>query len=107
MTELPKIISVDDHVVEPAHVWQNWLPAKHKERGPRIIRERFGKMTLINGAKIKEPQPLRPGEILRVGNTHMKLEAHEPGSDTEVEEVEDFKEVFINPKITSEEGDGG
>ena len=55
MTELPKIISVDDHVVEPAHVWQNWLPAKHKERGPRIIRERFGKMTLINGAKYDMP----------------------------------------------------
>src|SRR5699024_11880947 len=26
MAELPKIISVDDHVVEPAHVWQEYLP---------------------------------------------------------------------------------
>jgi predicted TIM-barrel fold metal-dependent hydrolase len=34
--ELPKIISVDDHVVEPPHLWQKWLPAKHRERGPRI-----------------------------------------------------------------------
>ena len=24
---IPKIISVDDHVVEPAYVWQEWLPA--------------------------------------------------------------------------------
>ena len=28
MAELPKIISVDDHVVEPPHVWQDRLPAK-------------------------------------------------------------------------------
>ena len=28
MTELPKIISVDDHVVEPAHVWETWLPGE-------------------------------------------------------------------------------
>ena len=26
--ELPKIISVDDHVVEPAHLWQTWLPTR-------------------------------------------------------------------------------
>ncbi len=25
---LPMIVSVDDHVVEPAHVWQNWLPER-------------------------------------------------------------------------------
>ena len=34
--DLPKIISVDDHVVEPAHVWQTWLPEKHREKGPRV-----------------------------------------------------------------------
>jgi hypothetical protein len=26
--EIPKIVSVDDHVVEPAHLWSTWLPAK-------------------------------------------------------------------------------
>jgi len=55
MSEIPKIISVDDHVVEPAHVWQTWLPEKHREKGPRIVRERFGKMTLIKGAKYDMP----------------------------------------------------
>ena len=24
--ELPMIVSVDDHVVEPPHVWETWLP---------------------------------------------------------------------------------
>ena len=28
---IPKIISVDDHVVEPAHTWERWLPAKYRD----------------------------------------------------------------------------
>ena len=28
---IPKIISVDDHVVEPPHLWQTWLPDRFKE----------------------------------------------------------------------------
>jgi predicted TIM-barrel fold metal-dependent hydrolase len=55
MQQLPKIISVDDHVVEPAHVWQTWLPEKHREKGPRVIRERFGNFNLIAGAKYTNP----------------------------------------------------
>ena len=39
--DLPKIISVDDHVVEPPHVWQTWLPEKYRERGPRIERRKW------------------------------------------------------------------
>ena len=49
--ELPKIISVDDHVVEPAHVWQTWLPEKYRERGPRVERKRWGAFQLKKGAK--------------------------------------------------------
>ena len=51
MRELPKIISVDDHVVEPAHVWQTWLPEKWRERGPRVERKRWGKFKLTPGAR--------------------------------------------------------
>ena len=36
--ELPKIVSVDDHVVEPPHVWEQWLPAKFRDRGPKVER---------------------------------------------------------------------
>src|SRR6202166_1976742 len=35
---LPKIISVDDHVFEPPNVWQDRLPSKYAEIGPRIVR---------------------------------------------------------------------
>lgn len=31
------LISVDDHVVEPPHVWQDRLPAAMREAGPRIV----------------------------------------------------------------------
>src|SRR5580704_1785358 len=44
MAELPRIISVDDHVVEPPDLWQSRLPARFRDRGPRIERKkiRFG-----------------------------------------------------------------
>ncbi len=35
---LPRIVSVDDHVVEPSHVWQRWLPERFREQGPRVER---------------------------------------------------------------------
>ena len=35
---LPMIISVDDHVVEPPNVWQDRLPSKYADIGPRIVR---------------------------------------------------------------------
>ena len=48
---LPKIISVDDHVVEPPHVWQTWLPEKWRARGPRVERKRWGSFKHLSGAK--------------------------------------------------------
>ena len=32
-----KVISVDDHVVEPANVWTDRLPSKYKDSMPRIV----------------------------------------------------------------------
>jgi predicted TIM-barrel fold metal-dependent hydrolase len=37
---LPKIISVDDHVVEPPTLWTERLPARYLDRGPRVVRDR-------------------------------------------------------------------
>jgi predicted TIM-barrel fold metal-dependent hydrolase len=36
-----KIISVDDHVLEPKNVWQDRVPARYRDRAPRVER-RFG-----------------------------------------------------------------
>jgi predicted TIM-barrel fold metal-dependent hydrolase len=54
--EIPKIISVDDHVVEPKHVWQTWLPEKYREKGPRVEDRRWGDFRLFPGAKYKNPE---------------------------------------------------
>tara|TARA_B110000116_G_scaffold196752_1_gene171470 strand:+ start:142 stop:492 length:351 start_codon:yes stop_codon:yes gene_type:complete len=53
-TEIPPIISVDDHIVEPPHLWKTWLPAKYRDRGPRVERRRLGDMTWVGGAKMYE-----------------------------------------------------
>jgi len=54
MSELPGVISVDDHVVEPPHVWQDRLPARMRERGPRVERARWGDIALGAGASYKQ-----------------------------------------------------
>jgi len=41
IADLPLIVSVDDHVVEPPHVWSRWLPARFRERGPRVVRDNY------------------------------------------------------------------
>jgi len=41
-TVIPKIISVDDHVVEPPDLWSSRLPERFRERGPRIVRDKGG-----------------------------------------------------------------
>ena len=36
--DLPRIISVDDHILEPRDLWQRELPASLRARGPRVSR---------------------------------------------------------------------
>ena len=52
--ELPKIVSVDDHVIEHANVWQDRLPSKYADVGPRVIQER-GEMQFVGGVFSYEP----------------------------------------------------
>ncbi|MCA9509737.1 MAG: amidohydrolase family protein [Myxococcota bacterium] len=40
MTEIPRIISVDDHVVEPPDLWTSRLPSRYAGRAPRVVRDR-------------------------------------------------------------------
>ena len=49
MRELPKIISVDDHITEPATVWSDRLPSKYADVGPRIPRLPVKLMTFVGG----------------------------------------------------------
>ena len=49
--EIPRIISVDDHVIEPPHVWETWLPEKLRARGPRVVRDTYS-IEWVNGNQV-------------------------------------------------------
>jgi predicted TIM-barrel fold metal-dependent hydrolase len=53
MSEMPKIISMDDHLIEPPDLWQSRLPAKYKDEGPRVVNAPRGKFVL-DGANYRE-----------------------------------------------------
>ena len=40
-SEPPRIISVDDHVIEPPDLWSSRLPSKYADRGPHIVRQKM------------------------------------------------------------------
>ena len=49
MSRIPKIVSVDDHVVEPPDVWKDHLPQRFVDRAPRIERKGIGPMRHTGG----------------------------------------------------------
>jgi predicted TIM-barrel fold metal-dependent hydrolase len=62
MGEIPRIISVDDHVIEPAGVWQDRLPQRFRDRGPRLVRV-FGRIVPTNGGyRIDEDKDAPDGQ---------------------------------------------
>jgi predicted TIM-barrel fold metal-dependent hydrolase len=44
VSDVPRIISVDDHIVEPRDLWERYLPERFRDRGPRVrkLKGRFG-----------------------------------------------------------------
>ena len=52
--DFPKIISVDDHVIEHRTVWLDRLPKKYHDVGPRTVQER-GTMQFVGGVFSYEP----------------------------------------------------
>jgi predicted TIM-barrel fold metal-dependent hydrolase len=65
MRELPKIISVDDHVVEPAGVWTDRLPSRYADVAPRIVRAPVAEMSFVGGKFTAVPgDPGDPGELV-------------------------------------------
>ena len=47
--DVPRLISVDDHVIEPPNVWQDRLPTKYADIGPRIERRYIDSLGYIGG----------------------------------------------------------
>lgn len=63
MRDLPLIISVDDHVIEPASVWTDRIPSKYQGVAPRVVRASVKEMTFQGGKFSAVPnEPGDPGE---------------------------------------------
>ena len=68
--DLPDIISVDDHVIEPPDLWQRELPASMRPQGPRVARERV-KMAFSGGRMLVERGGPHDGDrALQDADTH-------------------------------------
>ena len=59
---IPKIISADDHVIEPASVWQDRVPLKHKEKANLIIKKYEKKLNVhyLKRWKCKKCESVNP-----------------------------------------------
>jgi predicted TIM-barrel fold metal-dependent hydrolase len=55
MTDIPWIVSLDDHVVEPPDVWTKRLPAKYRDVGPHIVMAPPGSPVLDGGTYREAP----------------------------------------------------
>ncbi|HVW31429.1 MAG TPA: amidohydrolase family protein [Acidimicrobiia bacterium] len=51
-SSLDWLVSVDDHVLEPPHVWQTRLPDRYREAGPRIVTDDAGEAWVFEGKRM-------------------------------------------------------
>ena len=54
-TEVPWIVSVDDHVIEPQSLWVSRLPASYRDVGPRVERLPAGDLALSGARYVERP----------------------------------------------------
>jgi predicted TIM-barrel fold metal-dependent hydrolase len=54
-TENEWLISVDDHVLEPAHLWQEWVPRRYRDVAPRLVRDSDGEAWIYDGKRMVTP----------------------------------------------------
>jgi predicted TIM-barrel fold metal-dependent hydrolase len=78
MPTIPRIISVDDHVVEPAHLFERWLPKRYRADGPRVVRSGTKPVYFVDGRFVLEEDPQgRPTDFWLYGDVRMPLRAAE------------------------------
>jgi predicted TIM-barrel fold metal-dependent hydrolase len=49
------LISVDDHVLEPGHVWQDRVPAKFRDVAPRLVHDTDGEAWVYESKRMVTP----------------------------------------------------
>lgn len=51
-----RIVSADAHILEPPHIWATWLPKKHQEKAPKLVKDvDGGDAWLFAGATDPDP----------------------------------------------------
>jgi predicted TIM-barrel fold metal-dependent hydrolase len=53
-SEVPWIVSVDDHITEPATMFDRWLPQKYRGRAPRVERHHVRPTKFSDRGKVSE-----------------------------------------------------
>jgi len=51
------IISADAHILEPPHIWKEWLPEKYQDRAPQLVKDEDGG-DAWQFASSNEPDPI-------------------------------------------------
>ena len=49
MVEIPLLVSVDDHVIEPKDLWERHIDPKFRDRAPRVERIPCAHMGYVGG----------------------------------------------------------
>ena len=63
---IPRMISVDDHIVEPPNLWQDRLPRKYREIGPRVERQRLDNgRQLLSGKQAVDASDAKDVDVWR------------------------------------------
>lgn len=65
---IPMIISVDDHVTESPTLFDRWLPAKYRDRAPRVERRLISRDSKLTGGLIEDPDGI-PGDVWLFGRS--------------------------------------
>ena len=71
---LPRIVSLDDHVIEPPTVWTSRLPTRLVDAGPRVVRLPAGELGLSGARYVERPGTDGPlVDYWVYGDLHMSL----------------------------------
>jgi predicted TIM-barrel fold metal-dependent hydrolase len=92
----PYIVSVDDHLIEPAHLWESRLPARLRDRGPRCHTTERGLVWEIDGERFPfGGSQVSAGIPLPERRNNISWDEMRPGCYDAVERVKDMDEDGI------------
>lgn len=66
--ELPQMISVDDHIIEPPDLFERWLPKKYQDRAPRVERRMISRASTLFNGLVEDPDG-DPGDVWFFGDS--------------------------------------